>query len=495
MNREGHTPIPLVVRLARELADAGVVYCHWKSNEALHLSETGENDLDLLVGRRHVRSFVEVLSRCGFSRVERRGTPRVPGMDHYFGYDSEADRFVHIHAHFQLVLGHDRTKNYRLPIEEAYLASRSIGSVLPVHSAEFEYLVFLIRMVLKYAIADEIAWNAVRRANGGPSKSEKRELAQLRGLIDSARVSAIIKEHLSFLGSDILEQAARVVHGEVSRRQGLSVARRLQARLQPHNRYGPRVDSYMRVVRRFLVTGRKLAGSRPGYRLAAGGSIIAIIGGDGAGKSTAIEEITRWLAQHFQVRTVHLGKPERSWTTRVVRGGLRVMAALEGVIGRRKRPGWGDGAPSGPEYRRMLWYVCKARDRYLDFRKVRRSANRGEIVICDRYPHSSLRLMEVPQIERLTAGGTQTRLISRLIDIEDRYHRPLVLPDFLAVLKLDPEEAVRRKVEERPEFVFARSAEVWNAEWDERQVHVIDASKGKDEVVAELKRLIWSSLG
>jgi hypothetical protein len=41
---------------------------------------------------------------------------QLPGVLDYYGYDWEAQRFVHVHAHYQLILGHGATKNYHIPI-------------------------------------------------------------------------------------------------------------------------------------------------------------------------------------------------------------------------------------------------------------------------------------------------------------------------------------------------------------------------------------------
>ncbi len=53
--------LDLVRRLCRVLDLQGIAYCHWKSNEALDRSASGDNDLDLLVARRGVQRFTEVL--------------------------------------------------------------------------------------------------------------------------------------------------------------------------------------------------------------------------------------------------------------------------------------------------------------------------------------------------------------------------------------------------------------------------------------------------
>ena len=85
-------------------------------------SVSGENDLDLLVHRDDARRFLAVLSRLGFNRALAPGGREHPGVAHFYGLDRDSGRLVHVHAHFQLVLGDDTTKNYRLPLEAAYLA-------------------------------------------------------------------------------------------------------------------------------------------------------------------------------------------------------------------------------------------------------------------------------------------------------------------------------------------------------------------------------------
>ena len=81
-----------------------------------------------------------------------------------------------------------------------------------------------------------------------------------------------------------------------------------------------------------------------------------------------------------------------------------------------------------------------------------------------------------------------------MIEIEERYHAAIAPPELLVVLRVDPEIAVQRKTEERPESVRARSAEVWNIDWRDSRVHIVDASQPEAEVARELKALVWSSL-
>ena len=66
--------LDLVVRLCRGLTDERIRYCHWKSNEAIARSASGDNDLDLLVDRADADRFGAVLHRLGFKQAHP--TPR-----------------------------------------------------------------------------------------------------------------------------------------------------------------------------------------------------------------------------------------------------------------------------------------------------------------------------------------------------------------------------------------------------------------------------------
>ena len=132
--------LDLVVSLCRALAERGITYCHWKSNHALERSASGENDLDLLVDRRDASRFTELLHRYGFKQAQAPPDRQMPGVLDYYGYDEGADKWVHVHAHYQLILGHDLTKNYRLLVEGPYLESAIQADVFKVPAPEWEFI-------------------------------------------------------------------------------------------------------------------------------------------------------------------------------------------------------------------------------------------------------------------------------------------------------------------------------------------------------------------
>jgi thymidylate kinase len=487
-------PLPLVLGVGRLLEESGIAYCHWKSNAAIDRSASGDNDLDLLVQREDVRRFTELLSGLGFVRAHKRGET-IPGIESFYGFDAEADRLVHVHAHYQLILGDDRTKNYRLPIEDAYIRSAAQGDIFKLPVPEFEYVVFVIRMTLKYCTWDEIVWNAMRGRRAGPSRTEREELEYLRVRVDDQRAASVVKAHLPYVDLELFADCVDAVTSRSSVRQRIRAGRLLEVSLQPHARRSRRIDRTLRIWRRIAVAAGRRTRNSPKNRLAGGGAMVGIMGGDGSGKSTALAALGDWLGPEFDVRLVHLGKPRWSATTYGVRAGLKAVGLGADAMERLVRV-----APMRrfallvSTYRPLVWLVCTARDRHHTYGHARRFAADGGLVLSDRYPHPRLTSMDVPRIAGLTAGELDNRVVRAMIRLEQRYHRSIAAPELLVVLRVDPEIAVRRKTNEKPDSVRARGAEIWNIDWRDARALVIDASQPEEAVVRELKALVWSTL-
>src|SRR5262245_6397488 len=249
----------------------------------------------------------------------------------------------------------------------------------------------------------------------------------------------------------------------------------------------------------------------PRHRLASGGAVIAIVGGDGAGKSTVVEGLCAWLSTHFQTASVHMGKPGWSWVTATLRAVVK-LGQLLGLYPPETtfRETLHQRSRVSPGYPWLLRELCRARDRYWLLVGARRFAGAGGLVVSDRFPLPQIRLMDGPLGRRLLeelADRPQdgALLIPRashwlarlLIRLEESYYRHLAPPDVLIVLRVDPEIAVTRVIRrsnEDPVPVRERSTEIWRLDWRTTSAHVVDAGKPRDEVLAEVKALVWAEL-
>jgi hypothetical protein len=149
------------------------------------------------------------------------------------------------------------------------------------------------------------------------------------------------------------------------------------------------------------------------------------------------------------------------------------------------------GTPSPLE---LLRLVCTARDRYLLFTKMRRFAEAGGIALCERYPIHQNRMLVGPEIQRLLGHGRDTPLARRLMRLEQWYYRRITSPDVIMVLRIAPDLAVRRKVDEPPDYVHARARIIWETDWTGTDAHLVDAGREFPEVIGDLKSIVWSEI-
>ncbi len=496
--REDVDVLELIAALCRSLDAEGVRYCHWKSNESIARSASGENDLDLLVSRSDAERFERILRRLGFKDTRQPRWKQLPGVYHSYGVDATG-ALVHIHAHYQLVIGDDMTKNIHLPIEAAYLASSTPDRTFMIPSPAFELAVFLIRMTVKHC-----TWDAFVTFQGALSRSERRELDDLLARVDLGEVWALADRQFPFIPRDLWERCLRSVRPGSSRWFQIGTASRLQRTLSGWSRRPPASDTWVRMWRRFRTVLRRKIFRRGPVRnkLASGGALVAVVGGDGAGKTTAVDALSGWLSsENIESHTLHMGKPRWSPSTAIVKSLLKVVAAAKrsstssAKVLRSSLAAADEGKMTLRNRARLAWEVLTARDRYRTYRRAGRLASNGSIVICDRYPLPQVSLMDGAVTARMKDPSRWGRWARSLATLERRYYDRIASPDILIVLRLDPDTAVERKRGVEPESsVRPRSEEIWRMDWRGTPAIVVDAASPKDQVLSQIKSVIWSRL-
>ena len=142
----------------------------------------------------------------------------------------------------------------------------------------------------------------------------------------------------------------------------------------------------------------------------------------------------------------------------------------------------------------LVWHVLTARDRLREYRRARRFASNGGLVVCDRFPMAEIRFMDGSRTAGRRLGPGAGALKRRLVDLERRCYAQILEPEVVLVLRVDPAVAVARRPEDDPVFVRTRNEEIWSGDWSRRRATVLDASRPQDEVLSEALRVAWAGL-
>jgi len=499
--------LPTVTQIFESLNEQGIRYCHWKSNAALGRSLEGLTDLDLLVDRRHGERFRLMLHQYDVKPIVSSPDKQYPGVEDYLGFDPDTGRLFHLHVHYQLVLGEQFVKNYRLPLEEAFLDNvRTYGGLVKVPSPELEVTVLAIRALLKYRDRDVVKDMLSIRTPGLPSHM-RNEFEYLLGQTSLESISSTLQTQAGLVPAGIvleflntLGRSARSGYTFYRLRRDL---RRALSVYQRHSRWWA-VRQYFRALmqRRFSFV-RQLAGVPAWTKkvLAGGGTVVAVIGADGAGKSTVVRTLCKWLSWKLEVRHYYMGSQERSPLAQLLHVGARLARKIHRLWSGRV----GESRGSSRALRWLarflysLYQLSIARNRFRFFKAARRQAAQGAIVICDRYPLAAIHQvmegapMDGPRIA-VEAGGAMDRLTGRLARLEQQIYRQIHPPDHVFVLHVSPEVSQRRKPEHDRGMIEAKSRAL--REMDSQGLHVtdIDADQPFEQVVLEVKKSLWQLL-
>jgi thymidylate kinase len=468
----------LLGQVARVLEAHGVSYCQWKGHWSAHRWTAGNADVDLLVDHAAMVEFRGLMDQLGFKRGLPPGERQIPGIESYVGYDPAVARLLHLHVHYRLLLGDYWKPVYRLPVERAILDAAVAGDPFRVPTATHKFFIFVLRMMLRQLgrplLSTQTRWLA----------GIQPPLASLEAACDHEELASFLRRHLPSLDPSFFIRCARSLRGESGMVERALLPWLLARKLRANARRPPFTALITAAAEKLLpqeITDA-LVDSR--MRLPGGGAVIALIGGDGAGKSTCARELTAWLSPVFPTMRVHLGNPPRSLLTLAVGGALGLQRLIARRFNRRLSSG---------HTLELLRHVCIARDRHLLYVKVHRFATSGGIAICERYPIGEDLSQAGAGIPGLLPAHSG-RLGKTLKAIEAAYYERMLRPDTICVLRLDPELAVLRKPEEPADDVRARSKAIWQFDWSARGAHVIDASQPQPEVVRDLKSVLWRIL-
>lgn len=496
----------MVRNLIRRLETGAILYCHWKSNEHLNAAMRGNTDLDMLFEEGKQTRIVELLRQAGFARFRSVWFRRYPAIEDFIGIDPEKGKVVHVHAHFQLVLGEALVKSYRLPWEENLLRTRVWDEEHEIYRSDavWEMLLLVIREAIKWT-------GGVKHAGHNPfaRSGANREMAWLRERVlrqDLCKLAATYcgphvrramdRLHREGLSSSALEELRRLILPGFQRYR----------RLSPWQATGTCLvrklsDPLSRGLRKTILPTLPIQRTTPGD-----GLIIAILGADGSGKSTVATEVTRELSRKVAVMRLYLGSGNGSssilrWPLYAISRCLcRARGNRMDQVGQKpgvpeKRPAWTLRKVLGGAFH-LTWALTVAWEKRAKLKRAWQARRKGILVVCDRFPQAD--------IEGYNDGPLLGRLLERRLPFlrwlgsweKASYARTALYPPDLVLRLLGPVEVLGHRRPEMDSARIHRKQEGIRAVRFPRSTSVVDIDAGQplEDVVARAMSAIGSMI-
>lgn len=487
----------LVLDLFARFAQQQISYCYWKGTEKLAGALSGRGDIDLLVSRADQGRAQAILLSAGFKFFPSVKDREPVGVFTYLGFDESDGQLVHVHLHTRLVSGGPLTRDWHLPWEDAVLSRAVTHEHLPVRHLDpvAEALLLLTRCCLECG-----GWDPVSLRHGDAKRAEFATARQ--GLAEKVRreelhalASALLPDDLAAALADAL--AAGPLPDRRSR-LGRALRRHLAAGARTCN--GP--EAGLRSAGRSIswVLGRLnrdiVQAPRPwNRRPAAGGLVVALVGVDGSGKSTLLSALTHWLGAKVDVLPVYFGTGDGrpSLVLRPLKWLMPLASRAAGSKPRVASHGKPSAGAPGFAYHILLtvWALAVAADKRAKLAAAWRGANRGLVVLTDRYPQNETRSFnDGPLLERLPAAPAWLRRRER--SVYERAHR--LHPHLVLKLLAAPETLAAREPALDPSVIRRRLEAMSRLGFGGADVVCLDVDRPLEQVILQAKREVWQRL-
>lgn len=465
-----------------------ILYCHWKSNEHLDASMTGDTDLDLLFDISQQQRVEALLGYSGFRRFEPIKLKKYADIEDYLGLDPFSGKLVHVHAHFRLTLGEPGLKGYQLDLEKKILDNRMYDTrfkIYRIHPA-MEWTLLQFRTALKMRHRDWIRERLARKTFQAPA-NVLRELNWLRKECSAEDLKATLNDLMP--GS---ESIGGLLLLDPSIQRATKIKRFIHRYFKDARLYSPAGSLIRRWYRELSLKIQKKV-----YRLTKeprplrrvypeGGKIIAVIGADGSGKSTIIQKLQSTFQQKIDVYRIYFG---RSGKKSIL---IKSLIRLQRFFSKRNNPALKNVATFFRCLEAMLLASAKETNR----RRMLKARNRGMLVICDRYPQSQIYgYNDGPLLQELTRSGNG--MFRSFAAAEMNFYRRFekTSPDIVFKLLASVDVIESRKPGQTPRPILERKLEgIQQLEFGNGcRVINVNAALPLPNVLSIIKQEIWQS--
>lgn len=471
--------------------DSEVIYCSWKGNDHLDKCLSGIGDIDILVSNESKRKCYQTLKELEFLHCESQFGCRIPNVEDWIGFDNATGCLIHIHLHFSIVAGKYGIMEYDIPWASNALESRLLHKETNVYIIEPE-----LELLTRYALltlSPSLLTSLKYRVKGYhiPSKY-KTEIEFLKSNIERDKlhyyVTKLFPENSGrLIGLIQKDDFTSLEFFELTNiyKKALREDRRYNVMIQWLKEVNMMVSPLVRKITKKVSPINILTRKTP---ISGKAPIITFMGQDGAGKSTVVKDIRKWLSWKLEVSQFYLGSGDhyQPWEK-------RMQNRLHG-----------SNNPIAKLIRKWLpfSYLSKlGKNVYTTIVKANKYANKGGIVLFDRYPQTQyVGINDGPKIRTSIMHHTKNGILHAIADFyakrEEKYLQKAVAysPDVVIKLMLTPEESIRRKPHENYEAVKHKHEIIKSLKFDSAAVYTVDATQDYEKEIIEIKKIIWQHI-
>ena len=415
-------------------------------------------------------------------------------IEDYIGFDKDTAKIWHLHLHYQMTLGEKHLKGYTITPWNSYILEHRQLDKLGIYtsSCEIELVLLIVRIALK------------KRMRDFGKKIGKDDLIEFVWLSNRVNFDLLLK-----FAKDMLdEQAAKEIleiskNGLRNKNQLSKLQRILRKDLKLFTGYSRISSRYMRTKREifWLLGGVKrrlgIESVKANRRISpSGGCVVALLGCDGAGKSTTLAYVKKEFQKKLDVVTVYFGSGDGS--SSLLRKPMKLVAKRVG--------GKGLGHTVEKEYEnkdkislkakmysfaKVLWAITLAQEKKAKLKKMTKARNASMLVLTDRYPQTKISGFSDGPL--LTKYSTNTKgLMKKISEWEYNIYKSAYVnpPDLVIKLMVPTEIAISRKpemtvdeIENKKRVVMAMNAS--------RHSVIIDTSREMTKSFSDVMEEIW----
>jgi thymidylate kinase len=484
-------PAPTALATFGRLDAEGIRYCIWKGSVRLEANLHGQGDLDVLVHPDDLSAFRRLLAEHGWRQPTPTG-PRRPHSGDHFLLDDATGRIVHL----DLLLGPYPGDTDRVAVppgwQDLLLEGRRPGPEgVSISDPAVEAALLLVRLA-----ADVRPWHRLHDPVGRRSLAERR--VELDTLLAATSPQAVLEALSRASVPDLALTAAasalqqltwshllRLRAGLHDGRPGERTSGRLRYQLEHAWSFQARVVGHLWRV----YLHRPLC---PRRGLPQGGLIVAVLGTDGSGKSTLVRQLIGTYEPKFDTVGLYLGSGDGR--SSLLRLPLKLVRDL--VRPPKRTPSVASSTTHRPPLlsaERAVWALVLAREKHVKLGHARRARDRGQLVLCDRYPQT-----EIPgELDGpLLAAWADApwRALRLLAGVERRAYdlAARTAPDLVLSLDVDAATAAARRPGLDVAYLERRAAFLRSLHWGPpTRVEIIDATAAPEEVFRRASRAVW----